>query len=83
MEKCLTLYGSAFLEVSIGSTIRKLTTEKVVIEVDPGRNGKPSKDVAKNVDLLMSWCTEVWEQIFAAKESCPKQVRKICTGIPS
>lgn len=81
MERCLTLYGSAFLEISIGSAIRKLITEKVVIEVDPGRSGKPSKDVAKNVDLLISWCKEIWEQIFAARESCPKQVRKPCTSI--
>jgi len=83
MERCFTLYGSAFLEVSVGSTIRKLIMEKVVIEVDPARGGKPSKDVVKNADLLISWCKEIWEQIFAAKESCPKQVRKICTRIPS
>lgn len=80
MESCFSRYGNAFLEVSIGSPIRKLLAEKVAIEVDPGRRGKPSKDVVKNVDLLISWCREFWDHIFAAKDSCPEELcATLCT----
>jgi hypothetical protein len=75
VEKCIAWYGNAFLESSIGSVIRRLIAEKVAIEVDPVRSGKPSKEVVKNVDLLISWCREFWDQIFSAKENCPKYVR--------
>lgn len=35
MEHCMSWYGKAFLEASIGSVLRKLCAEKVAIEVDP------------------------------------------------
>ncbi|KXN90023.1 Ras GTPase-activating protein gap-2 [Leucoagaricus sp. SymC.cos] len=73
MEKCLVWYGNAFLEASIGNVLRRLLAEKVAIEVDPVRSGKPSKEVVKNVDLLIFWCREFWDQIYGAKESCPKE----------
>ncbi len=45
MELCMTWYGKAFLEASIGSVLRKLCQEKVAIEVDPVRSGKSPKDI--------------------------------------
>ena len=58
-------YGKCFLEASVGATIRRLCHDNVSIEVDPLRNAKGPKDVERNVDLLVYWCREIWEQIYA------------------
>jgi len=74
MELCMTFYGKAFLEASIGSVLRRLCAEKVSIEVDPLRSGKSSKDVERNVDLLIYWCHEFWNQIYSVRSECPQYV---------
>jgi hypothetical protein len=67
-------YGKAFLEASVGDVIRKICTEKVSIEVDPARSGKNSKEIDKNVDLLLHWSAELWDSIYAARSECPQCV---------
>lgn len=74
VELCMTWYGKAFLEASIGDVLRKLCVEKVSIEVDPIRNTKGAKDVEKSVDILLHWVREFWSQINAAKTQCPQCV---------
>jgi hypothetical protein len=74
MEKCIAWYGKAFLEASIGKVLRELIANRVTIEVDPVGSGKPSKELGKNVDLLVIWLNEFWNQIYAVKHSCPKYV---------
>jgi len=67
-------YGKAFLEASVGSTIRRLCAENVAIEVDPMRNTKGTKDIERNVDLLVFWCQETWKQIYSVRAKCPMYV---------
>jgi hypothetical protein len=67
-------YGKSFLEASVGVTIRRLCLDNVSIEVDPLRNAKGPKDVERNVDLLVYWCREIWEQIYSVREQCPEYV---------
>ena len=74
MELCMTWYGKAFLEASIGNVLRRLCAEKVAIEVDPFRSGKSTKDVERNVDQLIYWCQEFWAQIYSARAECPQCV---------
>lgn len=71
MEMVMATKGSAFLEASIGSVIRRICSEKVAIETDPGRSGRNLKHVEKNVDLLIQWCQELWKSIYDAREKCP------------
>lgn len=68
-------YGKAFLEASIGPVLRRLVADKVAIEVDPMRSGKGTRDVEKNVELLIHWCHEFWNQIYSVRAECPKYVR--------
>ncbi|KAJ6575115.1 Rho GTPase activation protein [Mycena capillaripes] len=77
MELCMNWYGKAFLEASIGSVLRRLCAEKVGIEVDPMRSGKGTKDVERNLDLLIYWCQEFWTQIYSVKAECPTEMRKL------
>ncbi|KAF9453816.1 Rho GTPase activation protein [Macrolepiota fuliginosa MF-IS2] len=81
MEKCITWYGHAFLEASIGGVLRRLLAEKVAIEVDPLRSGKSARDVGRHVDLLTYWCKEFWEQIYSAREDCPRELCAILDRI--
>ncbi len=67
-------YGKSFLEASVGATIRRLCLDNVSIEVDPLRNAKGPKDVERNVDLLVYWCREIWDQIYAVRQQCPEYV---------
>ncbi|KAK0208207.1 GTPase activating protein [Desarmillaria ectypa] len=77
MELCMTWYGKAFLEASIGSVLRKLCQEKVAIEVDPVRSGKSAKDIERNVDLLIAWCRKFWDQIYSVRGECPYEMRRL------
>ncbi|KAJ6604651.1 GTPase activating protein [Mycena vulgaris] len=77
MELCMNWYGKAFLEASIGSVLRKLCAEKIAIEVDPVRSGKGTKDVERNVDLLIHWCQEFWNQIYSVRTECPPEMRRL------
>jgi hypothetical protein len=79
MELCMTWYGKAFLEASIGSVIRRVCAEKVAIEVDPFRSGKSTKDVERNVDQLIYWCQEFWTQIYSVRAECPQCVLFVCS----
>jgi hypothetical protein len=72
MELCMTWYGKAFLEASIGPVLRRLCAEKIAIEVDPVRSGKGQKDVERNVELLIHWCQEFWKQIYSVRMECPQ-----------
>jgi hypothetical protein len=71
IESLMGWYGKNFLEASVGLTIRRLCLENVSIEVDPLRNPKGPKDVERNVDLLVFWCREIWEQIYSMRQQCP------------
>jgi hypothetical protein len=71
IESLMGWYGKHFLEASVGLTIRRLCLENVSIEVDPLRNAKGPKDVERNVDLLVLWCKEIWEQIYSVRQQCP------------
>jgi hypothetical protein len=75
IESLMGWYGKNFLEASVGLTIRRLCIENVSIEVDPLRNAKGVKDVERNVDLLIYWCKEIWEQIHSVRQQCPEYVR--------
>ena len=72
MELAMTWYGKNFLDASIGPVLRRLCAEKVAIEVDPMRSRKGTKDVERNVDLLIHWCQEFWNQIYSVRNECPK-----------
>jgi hypothetical protein len=72
MELSMTWYGKTFLDASIGSVLRRLCAEKVAIEVDPLRSRKGSKDVERNVDALIFWSQEFWNQIYSVRNECPK-----------
>ncbi|EGO03980.1 hypothetical protein SERLA73DRAFT_40923, partial [Serpula lacrymans var. lacrymans S7.3] len=77
IELCMAFYGKAFLEASIGSSIRRLCSEKIAIEVDPARSGKSTKDTERDVELLIYWCKEFWNQIYAVRNECPNEMRKL------
>ncbi|KAJ7783784.1 GTPase activating protein [Mycena maculata] len=77
MELCMNWYGKAFLEASIGGVLRRLCAEKVGIEVDPMRSGKGTKDVERNLDLLIYWCQEFWNQIYSVRMECPPEMRRL------
>ncbi|KAI0257140.1 Rho GTPase activation protein [Lactifluus subvellereus] len=76
-ESLMGWYGKSFLEASVGLTIRRLCLENVSIEVDPLRNAKGPKDVERNVDLLVFWCKEIWEQIYSVRQQCPGEMRTL------
>ncbi|KAF5370234.1 hypothetical protein D9615_010078 [Tricholomella constricta] len=77
MESCMAVYGKAFLEASIGGVLRRLCAERVSIEVDPLRSGKSTKDLERNVDLLIYWCQEFWNQIYSVRAECPQEMRRL------
>ncbi|KAJ7071030.1 GTPase activating protein [Mycena amicta] len=77
MELCMSWYGKAFLEASIGQVLRRLCAEKVAIEVDPVRSGKGTKDVERNLELLIHWCHEFWNQIYSVRTECPIEMRRL------
>lgn len=77
MELCMGWYGKPFLEASVGPVLRRLCAEKVAIEVDPVRSGKGSKDVERNVDQLIYWCQEFWNQIYSVRSECPNEMRRL------
>ena len=75
MELCMAWYGKAFLDSSIGAPLRRLCAEKVAIEVDPVRSGKGPKDIERNVETLIYWCQEFWNQIYSVRDECPRSVK--------
>jgi len=70
-------YGRGFLEASIGNVLRRLCSEKITIEVDPVRSGKSAKDLERNVDQLIYWCREFWNQIYSVRSECPHEMRRL------
>ncbi|KAI0735157.1 Rho GTPase activation protein [Earliella scabrosa] len=77
VELYMSWYGMAFLEASVGPSIRRLCSEKVAIEVDPVRIGKGGRAVEKNVELLVTWCTEFWDRIYDTRRQCPTELRQL------
>lgn len=77
MELAMAFYGKAFLESSIGSTIRRICSEKIAIEVDPVRSGKGAREAERGVDQLIHWSQEVWNQIYAVRGQCPHELRRL------
>lgn len=67
----LRRYASHWLDASIGANVRKICSEKIVIEVDPVRNTKGSKDIDKSTELLKHWCNEFWKSVYNARSECP------------
>ncbi|KAI0322330.1 Rho GTPase activation protein [Amylostereum chailletii] len=76
-ELLMGCYGRPFLEASVGSTIRRLCADNVAIEVDPARSGNRLKDIERNVELLIYWCQEFWDQIYAVRMECPEEMRQL------
>jgi hypothetical protein len=74
MESCMLWYGRSFIDISVGSVIRRICLEKVAIEVDPLRSGKTPKEIERGVEQLIYWCREAWNSIYDAREECPKYV---------
>ena len=74
VELYMSWFGKPFLEASIGNVLRRLLTEKIAIEVDPMRSGKGAKAVERNVERLIYWCQEFWNQIYSVRSACPKFV---------
>ena len=70
----MTWFGKPFLEASIGNVLRRLFTEKIAIEVDPVQSGKSTRVVERNVERLVYWCQEFWNQIYSVRTACPKFV---------
>lgn len=70
-------YGKSFLEFSVGGVIRRISIERVSIEVDPSKIPQPSRDPDKNVDTLVQWCQELWDSIYRARSECPPEMRRI------
>jgi hypothetical protein len=74
VELCMSWFGKPFLEASIGNVLRRIFTEKITIEVDPVQSGKGAKTVERNVERLVYWCQEFWNQIYSVRTACPKFV---------
>lgn len=74
VELYLRLIGTEYLEASIGSTISRLCEAKVEIEIDPSRVkvGTKEKELAQNVKELREWTEAIWQEIYNAREKCPK-----------
>ena len=70
----MSWFGKPFLEASIGNVLRRVFTERIVIEVDPTHSGKGTKAVERNVERLVYWCQEFWNQIYSVRKTCPKFV---------
>ena len=70
-------YGKPFLESSVGSVIRRICIERVSIEVDPSKTPKPTRDLERNADTLVSWCQELWNSIYRARSECPPEMRRL------
>lgn len=78
MEVFMLWYGSSFLEASLGAVIRRLCSEKIMIEIDPGRSSsRHNKDIDRSVNALVYWCGEFWTSIYEARNQCPKYVTTI------
>ncbi|KIP11948.1 hypothetical protein PHLGIDRAFT_21262 [Phlebiopsis gigantea 11061_1 CR5-6] len=77
LEIFMATEGAAFLEASVGRVLRRLCSDKVVIETDPGRSGKSSKQTEKSVELLVQCCQELWKSIYDAREKCPVAMRRL------
>ncbi|KAL5534237.1 hypothetical protein ACEPAG_699 [Sanghuangporus baumii] len=77
MELAMNWFGKAFLELSVGPVVRRLISEKVIIEVDPVRSGRGLRDQEKNVELLVFWCNEFWGHIYSVREDCPQELRQL------
>lgn len=72
VELLMAWYGKDFLDASIGDTIRRICAENISIEVDPLRSSKGVKDIERNVELLVHWCRQIWNQIYSVRTECPK-----------
>ncbi|PCH33643.1 Rho GTPase activation protein [Wolfiporia cocos MD-104 SS10] len=83
MELFMSWYGAAFLEASVGLSIRRLCSDKVAIEVDPVRSGKGARSTEKSVELLVYWCQEFWTCIYEARKQCPLEMRRLFEHIRS
>jgi hypothetical protein len=87
IEKALMYYGRQWLELSLGSIIRRLIDEKVTLDIDPGRfastgrsgagaggGGFNTRELEMNVRALAQWCETFWESIYSKRADCPKCV---------
>ena len=72
MEAYMATHGGAFLEASVGSVLRRICSDRVVIETDPNRIRKTGKNLERNVESLAHWCQEVWKSIYDARRLCPE-----------
>jgi len=77
VELFMAWYGKSFLESSVGDVIRRISIERVSIEVDPTKTSQPTWDLEKNVDTLVYWCRELWNSIYRVKSECPPEMRRL------
>ena len=77
VELFMAWYGKSFLESSVGDVIRRISLERVSIEVDPTKTYQPTWDLDKNVDALVYWCQELWKSIYRVRSECPPEMRKL------
>ena len=77
VELFMAWYGKPFLESSVGDVIRRISLERVSIEVDPTKTSQPTWDLEKNVDTLVYWCKELWDSIYRVRSECPPEMRRL------
>ena len=77
IELFMAWYGKPFLESSVGDVIRRISIERVSIEVDPTKTSQPTWDLEKNVDALVHWCKELWDSIYRVRSECPPEMRRL------
>ena len=77
VELFMGWYGKSFLESSVGDVIRRISIERVSVEVDPTKTSQPTWDLEKNVDTLVYWCKELWDSIYRVRSECPTEMRKL------
>ncbi|KAI0348064.1 Rho GTPase activation protein [Trametopsis cervina] len=81
MEAFMASHGSAFLEASLGTILRRICTDRIAIETDQIRSRKTGRNLERNVELLVYWCQETLKCIYAARKQCPNEMREIFVHI--
>ncbi|KAF8516149.1 GTPase activating protein [Hysterangium stoloniferum] len=77
VEQAMGFFGRSFLEFSVGPSIADLCSDRVELETDPSRNTRGTKDVEHSVKQLQFWCQRFWQNIYASRDQCPLELRKL------
>ena len=68
----MNIFGRPFLEASIGSVVRRMCAERVMIEIDVSKLPKGTRDLDSNVKTLVYWCEQMWNGIWKCRGDCPQ-----------